>query len=99
MPIHHIVLFKLKPELSQEDRDSFLTICQEGLAKVPYGTNDAMGPPMNDAFARGYEYGLYRCLKDVEELQAYRTCPEHMELINGVVKERVAEMCSFQIQA
>ncbi|GAA6009400.1 hypothetical protein JCM10207_003765 [Rhodosporidiobolus poonsookiae] len=98
MPIHHIVLFKLKPELSQEEKDTFLPICQEGLAKVPYGTNDVMGPPIFDARAQGYEYGLYRRLKDMDEFQAYRACDEHMALINGVVKERVAEMVSFQIQ-
>lgn len=43
------VLFKLKPELTQEQKDTFLPICQEGLAKVPYGTSDAMGPPIYDA--------------------------------------------------
>ncbi|BGP04157.1 hypothetical protein JCM10296v2_007910 [Rhodotorula toruloides] len=98
MVVHHIVLFKLKPELSQEDKDSFLPICREGLAKVPYGTDQVMGPPIFDARAAGYEYGLYRKLKDVEEFHQYRACPEHMELINGVVKDRVADMVSFQIQ-
>lgn len=43
------VLFKLKSDLTQEQRDTFLPICQEGLAKVPYGTSDAMGPPIYDA--------------------------------------------------
>ncbi|GAA6030605.1 hypothetical protein JCM8097_006232 [Rhodosporidiobolus ruineniae] len=99
MPIHHIVLFKLKPELSQEERDTFLPICQEGLAKVPYGTSDVMGPPIFDARTQGYEYGLYRLLKDLDEFHAYRACDEHMALINGVVKERVGEMISFQLQA
>ncbi|ORY57673.1 hypothetical protein BCR35DRAFT_335260 [Leucosporidium creatinivorum] len=99
MVVHHIVLFKLKPELTQEQRDTFLPICQEGLAKVPYGTSDAMGPPIYDAKAAGYEYGLYRQLKDIEEFQAYRACPEHMSLITGIVAERVAEMVSFQIEA
>ncbi|GEM12678.1 pentafunctional AROM polypeptide [Rhodotorula toruloides] len=92
------VLFKLKPELSQEEKDSFLPICREGLAKVPYGTDQVMGPPIFDARAAGYEYGLYRKLKDVEEFHQYRACDEHMELINGVVKDRVADMVSFQIQ-
>ncbi|GAA5852018.1 hypothetical protein JCM8547_000127 [Rhodosporidiobolus lusitaniae] len=96
MPVHHIVLFKLKPELSQEEKDSFLPICQEGLAKVPYGTSDVMGPPIYDARAAGWEYGLYRQLKDLDEFHA--ACDEHMSLINGVVKERVADMISFQIQ-
>ncbi|GAA5861765.1 hypothetical protein JCM1840_005258 [Sporobolomyces johnsonii] len=98
MVVHHIVLFKLKPELSQEERDSFLPICREGLAKVPYGTSQIMGPPIYDARAAGYEYGLYRALKDVDEFHQYRACDEHMALINGVVKERVADMVSFQIQ-
>ncbi|GAA5831585.1 hypothetical protein JCM11251_000760 [Rhodosporidiobolus azoricus] len=98
MPVHHIVLFKLKKDLTQEERDSFLPTCQEGLAKVPYGTSDVMGPPIYDARASGYEYGLYRQLKDLDEFHAYRACDEHMALINGVVKDRVAEMVSFQIQ-
>ncbi|GAA5915495.1 hypothetical protein JCM6882_007909 [Rhodosporidiobolus microsporus] len=98
MPVHHIVLFKLKADLTQEERDTFLPICQEGLAKVPYGTSDVMGPPIYDARAAGYEYGLYRQLKDLDEFHQYRGCDEHMVLINGVVKERVAEMVSFQIQ-
>jgi len=28
--------------------------------------------------AAGYEYGLYRQLKDLDEFSAYRACPEHM---------------------
>ncbi|BGP44058.1 hypothetical protein JCM10449v2_008115 [Rhodotorula kratochvilovae] len=97
MVVHHIVLFKLKPELSQEERDSFLSVCQEGLAKVPYGTSDAMDKPIYDARAGGWEYGLYRQLKDLDEFHN-RECPEHMALITGVVKDKVADMVSFQIQ-
>lgn len=94
MVVHHIVLFKLKKDLSQEDRDSFLPICQEGLAKVPFGTSQCMGPPIWDAKAAGYEFGLYRLLKDQEEFLAYRACPEHMSLITGIVAERVADVSS-----
>ncbi|BGP20923.1 hypothetical protein JCM10213_000575 [Rhodosporidiobolus nylandii] len=99
MPVHHIVLFKLKADLTEEEKQTFLPLCQEGLAKVPYGRDAAMGPPIFDARAQGWDFGLTRILKDVDEFHAYRACDEHMELINGVVKERVADMISFQIQA
>lgn len=45
---------------------------------------------MYDARAGGFDYGLYRALKDVEEFGKYRACDEHMALINGPVKEGVA---------
>lgn len=48
------------------------------------------GPPVYDARAGGFEYGLYRALKDVEEFAKYRECDEHMALINGPVKDGVA---------
>jgi hypothetical protein len=54
-----------------------------------------MGPPIYDARAAGYEFGLYRRLEDLEEFGKYRACDEHMELINGVVKERVAGASLF----
>ncbi|GAA6063765.1 hypothetical protein JCM10212_006261 [Sporobolomyces blumeae] len=98
MVVHHIVLFKLKKDISQEQRDSFLPLCQQGLAKIPYGTSQVMGPPIYDAKAQGYEYGIYRALKDTDEFAQYRACDEHMALINGPVKDCVAEMVSFQLQ-
>ncbi|GAA5933828.1 uncharacterized protein JCM15063_000480 [Sporobolomyces koalae] len=99
MVVHHIVLFKLKKDIPQDVRDNFLPMCQEGLAKIPYGTSQVMGPPIYDARAAGFEYGLYRALKDVDEFQKYRACDEHMALITGdMFKDSVAEMVSFQIQ-
>lgn len=50
MPIHHIVLFKLKEDLTPEQKDSFLSEAKEGLQKVPYGVESTvMGPPIFDA--------------------------------------------------
>ncbi|GAA5913422.1 Dabb family protein [Sporobolomyces salmoneus] len=98
MVLHHIVLFKLKKEMTKEQREEFIKVCQEGLSKIPYGTSEVSGPPVFTERAGGYDYGLYRALKDVDEFQKYRACDEHMALINGPVKEGVAEMVSFQIQ-
>ncbi|GAA5950015.1 hypothetical protein JCM3765_004165 [Sporobolomyces pararoseus] len=98
MVLHHIVLFKLKKEMSEQQREEFMKVCQDGLAKIPYGTSQVSGPPIYDARAGGFDYGLYRALKDVDEFSKYRACDEHMALINGPVKEGVAEMVSFQIQ-
>ncbi|GAA5860569.1 hypothetical protein JCM5353_000410 [Sporobolomyces roseus] len=98
MVVHHIVLFKLKKDLTQQQRADFQTTCQEGLAKITFGTSQVSGPPIYDAKAAGFEFGLYRQLKDTEEFKSYRECDEHMALINGPVKDAVAEMVSFQIQ-
>lgn len=51
------VLFKLKPSLTEAKKDSFLPLCQEGLAKVPYGTEQVMGRPLSAALTQGFEYG------------------------------------------
>lgn len=52
------VFFKLKPTLTREERDTFLPLCQEGLAKVPFGTRQVMGSPLSDAMTKGFEYGV-----------------------------------------
>lgn len=91
--VKHIVLFKLKKEVSAEERLAAMHRFKEAIetlpAKIPVIRKIEVGLNMNPSEA--WHIALYSEFDSLEDIQAYATHPEHVaagRLIAGVKEDR-----------
>ncbi|HPO31137.1 MAG TPA: Dabb family protein [Candidatus Hydrogenedentes bacterium] len=80
----HLVLFKLHPELSPEEREAFRQGL-ESLRDIPGVVQLWMGPPAatppRPVVIRDYDIGLVVCLGDTAAHDAYQEHPVHQAFV------------------
>jgi len=85
--IRHIVFFKLKPEISAEERKDFVRRLKELPSRVP----GVLAPEIGEDFmgsARSYHAALIFGFADRAALDLYATHPNHLPVV-----ERARQIC------
>ncbi|KAI2464408.1 fungal-specific transcription factor domain-containing protein [Annulohypoxylon bovei var. microspora] len=90
MPVYHIVLFRLKPGVTQEVLDEFATRAKGMVTQIPGLTKLDIGRPLPITAHRsnGFEMGLVAILEKQEDIAVYAAHPAHLR-----VQELREEMC------
>ena len=85
MPVHHLVLLKLKPDTSPETTATIagllhsMTKCVPGLLEITFGPHT---PSLSDAdYSRGYTHGVYAKLATRGNLKEYAVDATHQQAI------------------
>lgn len=85
--VEHIVLFKMKPESTPEQKDELIRRLRALEGKIEGIVSLSAGETFTDRH-QGYTIGLVVRFVDKEALERYGPHPEHVP-----VKEYVAEVC------
>ena len=81
MPVYHIVLFKLKPNVSSIQLSNWQALTKAMVGKIPGLIRLDPGPPHPSTAARGkgFDMGLVAVLENAETIKAYAEHPAHLE--------------------
>ncbi|KAL7418789.1 hypothetical protein Q5752_006472 [Cryptotrichosporon argae] len=79
MPLHHIVLLKLKPAVPPAALAAFTHAARAMLGAIPCVRAVDVGPglPATAHLGKGYDYGVIAVLEAAEDLPAYVAHPAH----------------------
>ncbi|WWC86698.1 uncharacterized protein L201_001575 [Kwoniella dendrophila CBS 6074] len=90
--IIHIVLWKLKGnhEVAKE--------AISALYKVPGAESMKLGPPLIDARAKGFNWGLYSVFSSSEALQKYAVSEEHVKVVENNVKPNIEDILAYDFE-
>ncbi|KAI1258858.1 hypothetical protein F5Y18DRAFT_412014 [Xylariaceae sp. FL1019] len=82
MPIIHIGLFKVRPDVTQEALTAWLAIGNAMAEKIPgLAKVEANTPlPGSESKAQGYNLGVVVTLETMKDLEVFATHPAHDEL-------------------
>ncbi|WRT64580.1 uncharacterized protein IL334_001512 [Kwoniella shivajii] len=93
--IVHIVLWKLKGPVSNHEAAKKAI---GALLKVPGPEKATLGPPLLDARAKGFDYGLYSIFSSAEALQTYAVSEAHVSVVTNNVKPNVDELLAYDFE-
>ncbi|KAI1077021.1 hypothetical protein F5B20DRAFT_583759 [Whalleya microplaca] len=82
MPVYHIVLFQLKPAVSQESLAAFSKKAAEMVGKIPGLLKIDINRPLPATAHRskGYDIGLVAVLEKPGDVAVYAAHPAHLEV-------------------
>ena len=91
--IRHIVFFKLKPEVTDADRDALFNRIRDVVAKIPQAKNFAIGKQLvpteewyKERLATDFIWGLSADFQTEADLYTYQKHPLHMEALQELGK-------------
>ncbi|AAW45866.1 hypothetical protein CNBJ1350 [Cryptococcus deneoformans B-3501A] len=98
--IVHIVLWKLKrpSALTSTSTEEVLAKAKEAinaLKNVPGPESVHLGPPLLDARAKGFDYGLYSIFSSAEALQTYAVSEAHVKVVTENVRPNVDDVFAY----
>jgi hypothetical protein len=79
MAVYHIVLFKLKPGVSQEKLAELVKVAQAMVGQIPGLQRIDLNPPLpiSASRAQGFDMGLVAILDKPETIEVYAKHPAH----------------------
>ncbi|RAO73173.1 uncharacterized protein BHQ10_009185 [Talaromyces amestolkiae] len=82
MPVYHIVLFHLKPGVTQEQLSQWRSLTKSMVDKIPGLLSvEANGPlPISVPRAKGFDMGIVAVLEKPEHIASYAIHPAHLEV-------------------
>ncbi|KAJ5677119.1 Dimeric alpha-beta barrel [Penicillium maclennaniae] len=82
MPVYHIELFRLKPNVSQSQIAIMTQTAKEMVGKIPGLVSLQAGQPLSICIprAQGYDMGLVAVLEKAEDVASYAVHPAHLEV-------------------
>ena len=83
--ICHVVLIRLKPEISAAGTDAFIAQAKETLAPIPGVRNLRVGSGLGVKAERSYPVALVMDFDDDAALEAYQVHPEHQRFVREIV--------------
>jgi hypothetical protein len=83
--VHHMVLFKLRPDCTDQQRDDFLKALKGLKEHIGVITDLSAGPNFAER-NKGFEYGLSVFVKSRSDLATYQEHPEHQRVLNQYIK-------------
>lgn len=90
--VHHIVLFKLKPEVTHETIEDIMRLTRMSLLKIPEAMNVKCGKRIESD--NEWPFFISVDFESMDRLIAYREDPIHMkfviDVLNKYTSERVA---------
>ena len=91
--IRHIVFFKLKPEVTDAERDWLFNLIREAVAKIPQAKNFAIGKQLDptegwykERLATDFTWGLSTDFETEADLYTYQKHPLHVETLQELAK-------------
>ena len=90
----HVVLYRLKPGISEEDKNRLIDEARTKLALLPGVSNLKVGRGIAGQ-KTDYSVGLVMDFQDEAVLEAYRVNPDHQRFVREVVQPLVAEIWRF----
>ncbi|ORY34006.1 hypothetical protein BCR39DRAFT_518103 [Naematelia encephala] len=99
----HIVLWKLRrPSLltstSTEDALAQAKKAISALKTVPGPETLTLGPPLIDARAKGFDWGLYSIFTDKDALQKYAVSEAHLKVVTENVRPNVDDVLAYDFE-
>lgn len=95
--IEHIVLFRFKPETSQETKVSIQREIKALRSLIPGILDLSMGPNFCER-SQGYEYGLVIRFADRPSLDSYQVHPEHQRIVKDLIKPALADILAVDYE-
>ncbi|KAI9639801.1 uncharacterized protein MKK02DRAFT_40127 [Dioszegia hungarica] len=95
--IVHIVLWKLRKAANEEA----LVQAKASIAalkNVPGPETMQLGPPLMDARAKGYDWGLYSVFSSKAALQEYAVSEAHVNVVKNNVGPNVEEVLAYDFE-
>ena len=83
--IHHIVLLRLKPEISAEETDAFVKEARRVLGPIPGVRDLRVGRGLGVKAEAAHPIALLMDFADDEALEAYQVHPEHQRFVHEIV--------------
>ncbi|KAL2006369.1 hypothetical protein VTN00DRAFT_10023 [Thermoascus crustaceus] len=82
MPVYHVVLFKLKPGVTQEQLAKWQKTSRAMVGKIPGLISLHANPPLPISVprAKGFDMGLVAVLESPDHVASYATHPAHLEV-------------------
>ena len=87
--VHHIVLFKLKPDMSDEQIEDLMMNTRRLLLKIPEARNVKCGKRINDQMH--WEFFLAADFESMEKLRVYRDDPVHFKYVEDFLKPSIVD--------
>lgn len=87
--VHHIVLFKLKPEVTPEKLEEMIMNTRIQLLKIPEVLSIKCGKRIDPTNA--WPFFLAVDLESMEKLQMYREDPVHVKFVEEVIKPNTTD--------
>ena len=91
--IRHIVFFKLKPEVTDAERDWLFDLIRVAVAKLPIAKNFAIGKQLvpseawyKERLATDFTWGLSADFETEADLYSYQKDPIHVETVQELGK-------------
>ncbi|GFF47899.1 hypothetical protein IFM61606_04536 [Aspergillus udagawae] len=82
MPVYHIVLFRLKPGVTQAQVANWATVAESMVGRIPGLISLKAGQPLPISVprAKGFDMGLVAVMESPGAVATYATHPVHLEL-------------------
>ncbi|EAW07574.1 uncharacterized protein ACLA_022880 [Aspergillus clavatus NRRL 1] len=82
MTVYHIVLFRLKPGVTQAQIANWGAIAESMVGKIPGLVSLKAGQPLpiSVSRAKGFDMGLVAVMESPEHVASYATHPAHLEV-------------------
>ncbi len=81
MSLQHIVLFSFPRELTADEQGQLRAMVASWPREIGLMTRCRLGTDLTGARTRGYSFLLYMEFPGLDEMQAYRAHPVHMEFM------------------
>ncbi|KAH1361073.1 hypothetical protein KXW42_005781 [Aspergillus fumigatus] len=82
MPVYHIVLFRLKPGVTQDQLINWVTVAESMVGKIPGLVSLKAGQPLPISVprAKGFDMGIVAVMESPDAVASYATHPVHLEV-------------------
>ncbi|KAJ6103566.1 hypothetical protein N7486_003788 [Penicillium sp. IBT 16267x] len=97
MPVYRIILFRLKPHATEAQKSAFFEESHKLKGVIPGIVSLELGPAMDMARTKGFDYGIVLCLEGPEYLDIFAKHPAHLKL-HDIREEMCDDSLAFNIQ-
>ncbi|GAQ10692.1 hypothetical protein ALT_8013 [Aspergillus lentulus] len=82
MPVYHIVLFRLKPGVTQAQLANWVTVAESMVGRIPGLVSLKAGQPLPISVprAKGFDMGIVAVMESPDAVASYATHPVHLEV-------------------
>lgn len=94
--IHHLVLFKVKPEVDEEKIEWMMRETRIQLLKIPEVLSIRCGKRIDPALE--WPFFLAVEIENLEKLSFYMTDPHHVKFVEEVIKPHVSERLALDYE-
>ena len=94
--IHHLVLFKVKPEVDEEKIEWMMRETRIQLLKIPEVLNLRCGKRIYDDME--WPFFLAVEIESTEKLALYMTDPNHIKFVETVIKPNITERLALDYE-